>query len=311
VRRDVRVAILSRSGQAVGFFPYEQLGRIGNSAAYPLSSLHGVITSESNWSPYNLLHATGLKTIRFDHWMSGQEEMHAAGSVVAECAQADLRRGFDVYLQSLRQQRPKMVAEIRRKCRKLARDVGEVHCERTSDEAVLQQLVAWKSQQCARTQVANLFSFAWPRELARLLLEEGTDACRGDLWILKAGEQVLAVNYVLRSRTVAHGWFMAYDPQFHRYSPGLVLVLKLFEACARLGITTFDLGKGVTGFKERLMTESAYVLEGALDTRPVARAVWSRWLKTRDWLRSSRLRDTAHRVDRILTNTRRVLGRQH
>ncbi|MDZ7617732.1 MAG: hypothetical protein U1E05_12045, partial [Patescibacteria group bacterium] len=53
-------------------------------------------------------------------------------------------------------------------------------------------------------------------------------------------------------------------------------------------------------YKASLATDATYVAEGTVDVRPLCRTLWQGWLRTRHWLRTSRLRRPAHRINRML-----------
>jgi CelD/BcsL family acetyltransferase involved in cellulose biosynthesis len=66
-------------------------------------------------------------------------------------------------------------------------------------------------------------------------------------------------------------WFPAYDPAFSKYSPGLVLHLRMAEAAAADGIAYLDLGRGQKEYKDSLKTRELDVFEGRVALRhPVA-----------------------------------------
>jgi CelD/BcsL family acetyltransferase involved in cellulose biosynthesis len=68
----------------------------------------------------------------------------------------------------------------------------------------------------------------------------------------------------MRSRSVLHWWFPAYDPELGRYSPGIILLLRLAETLRGAGVGggTLDLGKGDAAYKSALMTHAAELREG-------------------------------------------------
>jgi CelD/BcsL family acetyltransferase involved in cellulose biosynthesis len=47
----------------------------------------------------------------------------------------------------------------------------------------------------------------------------------------------------LRSRSVWHWWYPAYEPRFARWSPGLLLDLEMAAAAGSLGLRRVDLGR--------------------------------------------------------------------
>ncbi len=308
IREDIQVAILYHDKEPIGFSPIEVCGDFARPAGYPLNSFHGVVTSRNGWMPEAILPAIGVDQFRFDHWIPDQSEVESSTSVRAISRQIDLSNGFDEYVEAKKQAGSKLYLESQRLMRKLTREVGPVRCVRSKSSNAIALLVKWNAHQCTRTGFANLFDFDWTVELLRHLAEQAAGDFGGILWELYAGDSLIAVNYVLRSAHVGHGWFMSFDWDFGRYSPGTILLHELLRECEELGITRFDLGKGSSQFKERMMTHSLEVAEGAIDTRLVTSAAWSQWLKTRDWVRNSKLRNSAHRVDRWLTNTRRIFG---
>jgi CelD/BcsL family acetyltransferase involved in cellulose biosynthesis len=66
-------------------------------------------------------------------------------------------------------------------------------------------------------------------------------------------------------------WFPAYDPAYARFSPGLLLHLRMAEAAAADGIAYLDLGRGQKQYKDSLKTRELSVSEGWVTRRhPVA-----------------------------------------
>ncbi|CAM5675051.1 hypothetical protein MAUB1S_03880 [Mycolicibacterium aubagnense] len=57
-------------------------------------------------------------------------------------------------------------------------------------------------------------------------------------------------------------WFPAYDPSYARYSPGLVLHLRMAEAAAAEGIGLLDMGRGPAEYKDALKTGELAVQRG-------------------------------------------------
>src|SRR6266478_2919374 len=83
--------------------------------------------------------------------------------------------------------------------------------------------------------------------------------------LIYTGDKLLAGHLGMRSRTVWHYWFPAYDSQFAKYSPGLLLLLKMAEHAPQIGLRTIDLGTGLTLYKRRLMNASISVAEGSVE----------------------------------------------
>ena len=110
--------------------------------------------------------------------------------------------------------------------------------------------------------------------------------CSGVLSVLYVGERPIAAHFGLRSRTVLSCWFPAYDPEFAKYSPGLVLHLRMAEAAAAAGIGMLDLGRGAAEYKDALKTGELTVHEGAVVRPGVLGAL--HWLRREPPLRVHR-----------------------
>jgi len=69
----------------------------------------------------------------------------------------------------------------------------------------------------------------------------------------------------MRSGTVAHSWYPAYDVAFGKYSPGLTLLLKMSEALADTGIQRIDFAARQQIYKTRFMSGAIPVARGVVD----------------------------------------------
>src|SRR5205823_3559960 len=86
----------------------------------------------------------------------------------------------------------------------------------------------------------------------------------GSLATLRAGGRLVAMDFGIRSRSVLHGWFPAYDPNLGAYSPGTILSLAIIALAPSHGISMIDLGKGRAFYKQRLANASIPLLEGSV-----------------------------------------------
>lgn len=165
----------------------------------------------------------------------------------------------------LRAQSPKFLKTTLAKERKLGRQAGTtrfVFDERDPD--ALRTLMEWKSAQYRRTGRRDRFAKEWINTLVRRLHELRSPGCSGVLSVLYAGERPVAAHFGLRSPTVLSCWFPAYDPEFAKYSPGLILHLRMAEAAAAAGIGMLDLGRGAAEYKDALKTGELTVYEGSV-----------------------------------------------
>ncbi len=273
-RRDVRIAVISERGEPAAFFPFERsaLG-VGRAVGLGLSDCQGLVHRPGfRWDAGELLRACGLAVWEFDHLVGGQPPFEAGATGSFPSPVMDVDRGYEAYLAHLRGHAPKFTRTTLAKERKLGREAGEVsyvHDER--DPAVLRRLMAWKSAQYRRTGRSDRFARPWIVQLVEHLLNSRDETFAGVLSVLSAGGRPVAAHFGLRSDRVLACWFPAYDPAFAKYSPGLVLHLRMAEGAAAEGLSYLDLGRGEKDYKESLKTRELTVHEGWVTRRhPVA-----------------------------------------
>ncbi|WP_233518233.1 GNAT family N-acetyltransferase [Streptomyces corynorhini] len=280
VRRGARIAVVrdGRSGEPVGFFPYEKgpLGR-GRAIGFGVSDCQGgVFRPGLGLSARELLKSCALSAWEFDNLEAGQGLFVPAAAEELESPVIDVGEGYEAYEAALRVRSPKFFRTTTAKERRLARQAGEVRFvfdER--DPAALRTLMEWKSAQYRRTGRRDRFAKEWISTLVRRLAATRTPACSGVLSVLYVADRPVAAHFGLRSRTVLSCWFPAYEPEFAKYSPGLILHLRMAEAAAGAGIALLDLGRGAAEYKDALKTGGLRVYEGAA-VRPGARAALHR-----------------------------------
>jgi len=256
VRDDVRIAVIENAGRPAGFFPYQRSpwGR-GRPVGGALSDYHGVIAEEgAAWSVPELMRAARLAVWSFDHLVDdcGKFDPYVTG--LADSPQMDLSEGFDP------------PSDFARKARKLAREVGELRFSLHEPHGeAMQWLLKWKSEQYRKTRLADAFGVGWTGALLRGIMALQTGGFAGVCSVLRAGDQIVAVHAGMRSRDVLHWWFPSYAQRFARYSPGIILILRIAQAAPAAGIRTIDLGKGDSRYKRSLANRAAELREGFVE----------------------------------------------
>ncbi len=274
VRPQARVAVVYEGLEPAGFLPYER-GRWGQGRAIGLgvSDAQGAILRPGlDLTTDELLRACAASSFAFDNLEDGQRlfvryaaEKHATFVI-------DVEKGYETYESVLRGRSPKFLKTTLAKERRLGRQVGELRFVFDEREpAALRTLMEWKSAQYRRTGRRDRFAQEWISRLVGHLSRTRAPECSGTLSVLYAGERPVAAHFGLRSASVLACWFPAYDPEFSKYSPGLVLHLRMAEAAAAEGIGMLDLGRGAAEYKDALKTGELPVYEGAV-TRPGAGA---------------------------------------
>jgi CelD/BcsL family acetyltransferase involved in cellulose biosynthesis len=304
-RPSARVAVLSEGSSPVGFFPFERrkLGA-GVPIAAGMTDCQGLIHAPGvQWDACELLQACRLSVWQFDHLVDGQDPFERYRAAITPSPIIDLTGGFESYYEKLGARSPQLCRNVERKARKLAREVGELRfVPDSSDESVFRSLIAWKSVQYQRTAQTDIFARPWIAGLTEALFGTRSSHFSGLLSVLYAGDVPVAAHFGLRCAHVLAHWFPAYDTKFSRYSPGLILHMRMAEFTPSVGVRVIDMGTGFQRYKEELKSGDIFVGGGIVTGRSLfaaahqARGVGSQWavnrikqhpplLKAASWLR--------------------------
>jgi CelD/BcsL family acetyltransferase involved in cellulose biosynthesis len=280
LRAGARVAVLAEGPDIVGFFPFEKQ-RLGGAAPIGagLTDCQGLVHAPGlEWDPRQLLRACGISAWQFDHLVAGQLPFERYQAARAASPVIDLTDGFDAYHARLRARSRQFCSNLARKARKLGREEGELRFVLDSrDAAALRIFMSWKSDQYRRTGRADRFDRPWIVELIDSLFSTHTDGFSGQLSCLYAGDALVAAHFGVRSAHVLADWFPTYATSFGRYSPGLIMHLRMAEESAAAGVRQIDMGKGAKRYKEALKSGDLFVAEGIVTGRSVLGAAsWVR-----------------------------------
>lgn len=273
-RRGVRIAVVRERGEPAAFFPFQRTATgVGRAVGLGISDAQGLVHRPGfAWDARELLRACGLAVWEFDHLVEGQGPFETSAAKGFASPVLDVDQGYQAYLDQLRERSPKFTRTTLAKERRLHRTASEVryvHDER--DPAVLRTLMGWKSAQYRRTGRSDRFAHEWISGLVRQLFHSRSESFAGLLSVLYADGKPVAAHFGLRTERVLACWFPAYDPEYAKYSPGLILHLRMAEAAAADGIAYLDLGRGHMEYKDSLKTRELTVSEGWVTRRhPVA-----------------------------------------
>jgi CelD/BcsL family acetyltransferase involved in cellulose biosynthesis len=265
VRPGTRVAILEDAGEIIGFFPFERraLG-YGVPVAPGLTGCQGVVHApDAVWDAHDLLRECGLGVWEFDHLVDGQKPFERFQVLRAKSPVIDLSEGSAALLANLRRRSTRVAKKLPKVQRQLERDFGPVRCDfETTDPEKLRMLMAWKSDQYRWTGRTDQFARPWVTRFISDLFDLQSPHFSLVLSVLHAGDRPIAADVYLRRGGVMSGWFTSYDPEFAKYSPGMLHRLALIEAAAASGVRRIDLGRGAYDHKELFKTHDVIVGEG-------------------------------------------------
>lgn len=308
VRGDVYVAVIGNRTQADGFFPFQR-GRFGTGRPVGgrVSDYHGaVVDFRLDWSPLTVLRAARLSSWEFDHLPPAQRPFLPYRASVADSHYVPLTGGFTAYERHLKNAGATLLSKHAQCLRRVEREIGPVRFEpNVVDEGALGQVIAWKSAQYRRSGLVDLFSFSWARRLLERLLYLRNANFSGVLSALYAGGRLIAGHFGMRSRSVWHWWFPAHDPELHRYSPGMVLLLEAIRTAADSGCRELDLGKGDAFYKDRLRGETRPLAAGRVEIPSLTTSLRRAARTAESWIRHSPLLPLVRAPGRLITRLER------
>lgn len=289
VRDNVEVGVIREGNSIVGFLPFERVqGCVARPVGNRLSDCQAVIASpELPWVVPELMKGCGLRAWEFDHQLASQRQLAHHFVKTANSWRINVANGFDRYIADRKARGSGMLTTLLRKFRKLQREYDvrfEWHCE---DESVLDELIARKSDQYRRSQYTDLFAYPWVVELVKNLWQTNTTQFAGLLNVVYANDKPAAIHFGIRSGSLLHYWFPAYDVAMGKYSCGAALLLFLIQHAGEHGIHLIDLGKGDEDYKLSFANGTVPLAEGLIETRRSAAAFRNAWQQTRAWVHRS------------------------
>ena len=256
------VAIFSRGGRTIGYFPHQRRGSAIQPLGAPMNDYHGVIAmpgeAPSLATVAGLLNAPRLNV---SAWVgpSGAGELRETLMTVTP------EEGFDAWYAGRRQTWSKYFKDKERARRSLETELGPIRVERgLTDPALLDQLIGLKRDQYARTGRHDIFACGWTRDLLHGLMASKHEDFGASMAVLWAGDRLTAIEYSLHAGDRYHFWFPAYQPQLARCSPGILLTVDTMRLACDAGFRVFDFGFGGEGYKKYFCNATQTVREAVI-----------------------------------------------
>jgi len=161
---------------------------------------------------------------------------------------------------------------------------------------VLETLLQWKQRQLKERKLRDPFRASWPRQLFARLLDVQTDEFAGMLSALYVGDALSAAMLSVRSKHVINCWVMAFEPTYHRYSPGLIALAELARSAEQIGATRIDLGRGSESYKRSFCDGQIPVAECSIERNRFAHVLRHATFQAREWVRTTPLGQPARKV---------------
>ncbi len=259
---DAAVAILSRDGRTVGYFPHQRRGAAIQPLGAPMNDYHGVIAMPGEAPPLETVAALlGAPRLNVSAWVgpSGVGEPRETLMTITP------EEGFDAWYAERRQTWGKYFKDKERARRSLETEHGAIRVEYDlRDPQLLDPLIALKSDQYIRTGRHDIFACGWTRDLLHALMADRRDDFGASMTALWTGDRLAAIEYSLHAGDRYHFWFPAYEPAVARCSPGILLTLDTMKLGCADGFRVYDFGFGGEGYKKYFCNATQGVREAVV-----------------------------------------------
>jgi len=278
--RPVELGVIEEGNKIIGIFPFERhCLRFGIPVGSFLSDYHGVISDKNReFELLRLAHECGLSVLSYSNLIDNKSVFKPPCSKKNKSPIIDLSDGFQSYIKETADKGGNQIKNSNYLLRRLEREIGPVtFVMQSSDQLLFDFLLKGKSEQFRRNGWRDIFSIAWVRDAMSRVNSLHTPAFSGMLSALYVGDKLLAAHFGMRSSSVLHYWFPWYDPEYSRYSPGIILLLKMAEAAPTIGLHSIDLGAGEHTYKSRLMNRSNTTQSGSVEVPGIISGARSAW----------------------------------
>ena len=264
---EIKVAILrADDDQAIGFLPARVRADVGMPVGAPMCDYQALVSAPGvAVDPRHLLTALRVHRLDFCHMQADDETLSRHGRGQTESWIVETPDGYAAYEAQRKTAGSGVLKDIDKKRRKAEREVGPaVFAAMSTSRADFDQLIVWKRDQLVATGQTDYFKTPWVQALVEDLFETRDETFGGGLYTLHLDGKLAAVHLHLRGAHTIHGWLIAHNPEFERYSPGLMLFQDILKSMDGGPYDRLDLGAGDYRFKRELSNARQTVVFGFL-----------------------------------------------
>jgi CelD/BcsL family acetyltransferase involved in cellulose biosynthesis len=264
ISHPVRVAVMSNAEGLQGFMSARVGSLTAMPAGAPMCDYQGLVAApEVQIDPHRLVQAMGVARFDFSHMLGDQAAFapHLRGSDNSWIV--DVSNGYDAWAAGRREAGVGIIKDLDKKGRKAEREVcAPTFAAFSRSRGDFDQLLHWKREQLLATGQTDLFAHRWVMRLVRELFESRDPDFGGVLFTLHFDGELAAAHFHLRGRRTIHGWLIAHNPKFERWSPGLLLFQHILKWMNDTPYSRLDLGAGDYRFKRELSNATQAVAHG-------------------------------------------------
>lgn len=256
------VAVLTRGGSTVGFFPHQRRGGAVQPLAAPFNDYHGVIAfPDAPPSLEEVARAMNPRRFNVAAWVGPAGVGGERRTVMAVLPAA----GFGAWYAAQRQAHGKFFKDKERARRSLESEHGEIVVDHdVRDPALLDHLIALKREQYRRSGRHDVFACGWTQTLLHRLMAFEGEGFGASMAVLRAGGRLAALEFSMHAGAHWHFWFPTYVPELARCSPGILLSLETMRLAAEQGCRTFDFGFTGEHYKKYFCNAETVVREAVV-----------------------------------------------
>ena len=254
-RSDTRVIVVREKGQIVGFLPL-QTGHFGYARPLggPLGDVHGIVGEPGRDADLHAwLRAAHIGVFEFHGALASQSAFRPDTEARDGSWIVDVSDGFEAWRAQRRSVDSKAMRNVDTRYKRLERVEGGHHFVMADTRPqALDLMIAWKRDQYRQTGVFDVFSVAWTRRLLQAVLRRDGERFFGLCSTLIINDEIAAVHVGMATDRMCHFWFPAYNHDYSRMSPGVVLLVETARTAAAMGQHGVELGPGQFAFKKDL-----------------------------------------------------------
>jgi CelD/BcsL family acetyltransferase involved in cellulose biosynthesis len=249
----LRVAVIGDGPEGDGFFAAKTGAFSAIPAGAPMSDYQGVVcTPGLEIDPQALVRALGVTRLDFNHMLKRQTAFAPYVRGEEQSWIIDVSAGYTDYERQTCE-RTSALKDTNKKRRRIEREVGPCRFTAMSRSSTdFRRLIDLKRAQMKNTRQTDILDVGWTMRLLDELFERQDPDFGGALFTLHVGDVLAATHFHLRSRHTIHGWLIAHNPDFERFSPGMLLFQDILQWMDSGPYRRLDLGCGGYRFKREL-----------------------------------------------------------
>lgn len=269
LRDDTHVVIASQNDTPISFFPFQgpqsSSGGFARPIGAPMTDYHGFIEAENTQINHlDILRSAGIGALHYSAMVGQNEDIANFHQEQNPLCLIDLTDGPESWRATRSKSYRSGLKSNRRRIRRADEEFGSRRFDYCSqDKTAFDQLIEWKKERFTETGLYDVLSANWTSGLLKQLWNK-TDGLRCDLHVLYFADKIAAMDLGLTDGDVFHSWIVAYNPEFHVYSPGSQLLEALIDEASNLGYTRIDLGAETDSYKSVYAAQDYFARSGFL-----------------------------------------------